>query len=157
MVRLDSTHFDFDRAQVLPAGRALLQTVVDAMIRDGSIRISVEGHTDRYGPASYNERLASSRVAAVTAMLRRLAGTANVADRIVTKGYGEQCLLVTAGDDEAEPPPARRPRVSAANRAAQAPNRRVEIWQLLPGETAAPGDCRAESQRSGRVPFSSMR
>ncbi len=154
MIRLDSTHFNFDRATILPAGRALLQTVIDAMKRDPSIRISVEGHTDWYGDESYNQRLSVSRATAVTTALKRLAGSDIAADRFSMAGYGEQCIIVQDGDPDPGPP---RPRVSAENKAKQAPNRRVEIWQLLSSESGSPSSCRAESQRSGRVPFASMR
>ncbi len=154
MIRLDSTHFNFDKAIVLPAGKAILQTVVDAMKRDPNINISVEGHTDWYGDDSYNDKLAASRAAAVTAAIKKLAGTSISSGRISTKGYGEQCIIVRDGDPDPSKP---RPRISAANKAKQAPNRRVEIWQLLPNETGSPASCRAESQRNGRVPFASMK
>jgi outer membrane protein OmpA-like peptidoglycan-associated protein len=154
MIRLDSTHFNFDKATILPAGRALLQTVVDAMKRDATIRISVEGHTDWYGDESYNQRLATSRATAVMTAIKRLAGSDIAADRFSMAGYGEQCIIVRDGDPDPNPP---RPRVSAANKAKQAPNRRVEIWQLLNNESGSPTSCRADSQRSGRVPFASMR
>ncbi|MBL0170603.1 MAG: OmpA family protein [Gemmatimonadaceae bacterium] len=154
MVRLDSTHFNFDKATVLPAGDALLQTVVDAMKRDASIRVSVEGHTDWYGDESYNNKLATSRATAVMAKLKKLAGKDVAADRFSMAGFGEQCIIVRDGDPDPNPP---RPRVSAANKAKQAPNRRVEIWQLLANESGSPSSCRADSQRNGRVPFASMK
>lgn len=154
MVRLDSTHFNFDKATLLPAGKALLQTVVDAMKRDASIRVSIEGHTDWYGDESYNEKLATSRATAVTAALKKLAGKDIAADRISMMGYGERCIIVNEGSPDPAPP---RPRVSAANKAKQAPNRRVEIWQLLPNESGSPSSCRSESQRNGRVPFDTMK
>jgi outer membrane protein OmpA-like peptidoglycan-associated protein len=154
MVRLDSTHFNFDKATVLPAGDALLQTVIDAMKRDATIRVSVEGHTDWYGDEAYNNKLATSRATAVMAKLKRLAGTDVAADRFSMAGYGEQCIIVRDGDPDPNPP---RPRVSAANKAKQAPNRRVEIWQLLPNESGSPSSCRSDAQRNGRVPFASMR
>lgn len=153
MVRLDSTHFNFDQARVLPAGEVLLQTVIDAMKRDPSIRISVEGHTDWYGDEAYNEKLAASRAEAVTKILRRLGGSDIAADRISSMSYGERCILVRDGDPDPGPP---RPFVSAANKAKQAPNRRVEIWQLLPGRSGSPATCRTEAERVGRVPFDAM-
>ncbi len=154
MIRLDSTHFNFDRAVVLPAGRELLQTVIDAMKRDPSIRISVEGHTDWYGDEGYNDRLATSRATAVSNILKQIGGSDIAADRISMRGYGEQCIIVRDGDPDPGPP---RPRVSADNKAKQAPNRRVEIWQLLPNESGSPSSCRSDAQRAGRVPFDSMR
>lgn len=154
MIRLDSTHFSFDKSVLFPAGNALLQTVVDAMKRDPSIRVSVEGHTDWYGDDSYNDRLAASRAATVTTALKRLAGRDIAADRFSMKGFGEQCIIVRDGAPDPSPP---RPKVSAANKAKQAPNRRVEIWQLLASESGSPAGCRSEAQRNGRVPFAAMK
>ena len=155
VARLDSTHFDFDRPRSLkPAGMALLQTVIDAMKRDPSIRVSIEGHTDWYGDEGYNMKLSTSRADAVMTALKKLAGKDIAADRFMAMGYGEQCIMVRDGDPDPGPP---RPRVSAANKAKQAPNRRVEIWQLLPNETGSPSSCRNENERGSRVPFSSMK
>lgn len=154
MIRLDTTHFNFDKAVLLPAGSELLRTVIDAMKRYPNIRVSVEGHTDWYGDESYNDRLAASRAATVTSALKRLAGRDITADRFSMKGFGEQCIIVRDGDPDPSKP---RPKVSAANKARQAPNRRVEIWQLLASESGSPASCRSESQRDGRVPFDSIR
>ena len=154
MIRLDSTQFNFDKAIVLAAGNSILQTVIDAMKRDPSIRVSVEGHTDWYGDESYNDKLATSRATAVMGMLKKLGGNDIAADRFSMKAFGEQCIIVRDGDPDPNPP---RPRVSAANKAKQAPNRRVEVWQLTSTESGSPSSCRSESQRNGRVPFASMK
>lgn len=154
MIRLDSTQFNFDKAILLPAGKQMLQTVIDAMKRDPSIKVSVEGHTDWYGTDAYNDKLSTSRATTVMNALTKMAGKDVAADRFSMKGYGEQCLVVKDGDpDPAQP----RPHISAANKAKQAPNRRVEIWQLQTGETGSPASCRSEAQRDGRVPFASMK
>jgi len=152
MIRLDSTQFDFNRAVVKPAGQALLQTVVDAMKRDPSIRVSIEGHTDWYGTDAYNMRLSTSRANAVMAALKKLAGNDIAADRFSAMGYGEQCILVRDGDSDET---AKKP-ISKENRAAQQPNRRVAIWQLLPTESGSPTSCRLESQATNRIPFSQI-
>ena len=153
MIRLDSTQFNFDKAIVLPAGKEMLQTVIDAMKRDPSIKVSVEGHTDWYGSDAYNDKLSTSRATTVMKALTKMAGKDVAADRFTMKGYGEQCLVVKDGDPDSAQP---HPRISAANRAKQAPNRRVEIWQLVPGEMGSPASCRSEAQRVGRVPFDAM-
>lgn len=157
-VAFDSTLFSFDRAIVLKAGTDTLKVIVDVMKRNPNIRISIEGHTDWYGSEAYNNTLAKSRAQAVYNALLKVAGSdANaIKDRVVWSSFGEQCILVRAGDTEPEPPPARRPRVSAANRAAQAPNRRVEIWQLLDGQ-GTPTSCRSEAERNGRRSFGELR
>lgn len=154
-VALDQTLFNFDKAIVLKSGQDTLQVVIDAMRRVPSLRISVEGHTDWYGDESYNNTLAKSRADAVTKQLLKLAGkdAASFKDRIMTSSFGEQCVIVRDGDPDPNPP---RPRVSTENKTKQAPNRRVEIWQLLDGANAPTG-CRSESERAGRLSFGDIR
>jgi outer membrane protein OmpA-like peptidoglycan-associated protein len=90
------------------AGNDTLLVIIDAMKRIPTLRISVEGHTDRYGSEAYNNTLAKKRAETVTKQLLKLAGkdAASLKDRIVTSSFGEQCLVTTAGADESEPPPA---------------------------------------------------
>jgi outer membrane protein OmpA-like peptidoglycan-associated protein len=153
-IALDSTHFDFDKAMVKKAGTAVLQTVVDAAGRMPSLRISIEGHTDWYGDESYNTTLADKRVTAVHKALAALAKKSNVTLNISSRSYGESCPVTQAGDPDPSPP---RPRVSKANKAAQAPNRRVEIWQLQDGETGSPASCRPADQYANRIPFTTIK
>ncbi|WP_337171238.1 Ig-like domain-containing protein [Gemmatimonas aurantiaca] len=157
-VAFDTTLFSFDKAVVLKAGNDTLKVIVDVMKRNPNIRISIEGHTDWYGSESYNNKLAKSRAEAVYNQLMKVAGAdaASLRGRVVWSSFGEQCILVRNGDTEQEPPPARRPRVSAANRQAQAANRRVEIWQLLDGQ-GAPTSCRSEGERAGRRSFGDLK
>jgi outer membrane protein OmpA-like peptidoglycan-associated protein len=156
-VAFDTTLFQFDKAVVLKTGNDTLKVIVAAMKANPNMRISIEGHTDWYGSEAYNNRLAKSRSEAVYKQLLRVAGAdANsIKDRVLWSSFGEQCILVRNGDTEQEPPPAVRPRVSAANRAAQAANRRVEIWQVLEGQ-GAPTGCRSESERAGRRSFGDL-
>ena len=157
-VALDRALFDFDRATVLKAGNDTLKVVIEAMKRLPSLRISIEGHTDRYGSEAYNSALAKKRAEAVMKQLLRLAGkdAAMLKDRIVWSSFGEQCLVTTAGADESEPPPANRGRIARGDRAAQADNRRVEIWQLLEGKNAPTG-CRSAEERNGRLGFKDLK
>lgn len=157
-VALDRALFDFDKSVVLRAGNDTLRVIIDAMKRIPTLRISVEGHTDRYGSEAYNNTLAKRRAEAVTRQLLRLAGkdAASIKDRIVTSSFGEQCLVTSAGADESEPPPARRARIASGDRAAQADNRRVEIWQLLEGK-GAPTGCRSADERQGRMGFKDLK
>lgn len=157
-VALDRALFDFDKATVLKAGNDTLRVVLEAMTRLPSLRISIEGHTDRYGSEAYNNTLAKKRADAVTKQLLRLAGkdAASIKDRIVTSSFGEQCLVTTGGADESEPPPANRGRIASGDRAAQQDNRRVEIWQLLDGK-GAPTGCRAGEERNSRLGFKDLK
>ncbi len=157
-VALDRALFDFDKAVVLKAGNDTLRVILDAMKRIPTLRISVEGHTDRYGSEAYNNKLAKRRAEAVTKQLLKLAGkdAASLKDRIVTSSFGEQCLVTTAGADESEPPPANRGRIAKADKAAQGDNRRVEVWQLLEGK-GAPTGCRAADERNNRLGFKDLK
>jgi len=154
-VALDETLFNFDKAVVLKSGMDTLKVVLDAMMRIPTLRISVEGHTDWYGDESYNNKLAKSRASAVMATLIKMAGSdaASIKDRIVSSSFGEQCIIAPNGDADPGPP---RPRVSASNKTAQAPNRRVEIWQLLEGK-GAPTACRSADERAGHVAFGELK
>jgi outer membrane protein OmpA-like peptidoglycan-associated protein len=157
-VALDRALFDFDKAVVLKAGNDTLLVIIDAMKRIPTLRVSVEGHTDRYGSEAYNNTLAKKRAETVTKQLLKLAGkdAASLKDRIVTSSFGEQCLVTTAGADETEPPPAKRGRIAKTDRAAQGDNRRVEVWQLLEGK-GAPTGCRAGDERNNRLGFKDLK
>jgi outer membrane protein OmpA-like peptidoglycan-associated protein len=157
-VAFDTTLFSFDRAVVLKAGNDTLQVIVAAMKANPTIRISIEGHTDWYGSEAYNNKLAKSRAEAVYNQLLKVAGADAdaIKGRVVWSSFGEQCILVRSGDTEQEPPPANRSRISAANRQAQAANRRVEIWQQLDGQNA-PTSCRSEGERAGRRSFGDLK
>jgi outer membrane protein OmpA-like peptidoglycan-associated protein len=135
-----------------------LQSVLAALMRVPSLSISIEGHTDRYGSVAYNSKLAQSRAEAVRRQLMRLAGkdAKGLESRVLVKAFDEQCLLTTAGADEAEPPPANRGRIATTDRKAQADNRRVEIWQVLDGK-GSPSSCRSAAERAARVPFTSLK
>lgn len=157
-IALDWTLFDFDRALVTTSGRDTLQTVLEALKRMPTLRISIEGHADRYGSKVYNAKLSENRAQAVRRQLLRLAGkdAAMIAPRLLTASYSERCLLTTAGKDEAEPPPPNRDRIAAVDRRAQSENRRVEIWQLFDGQTPT-AQCRTGEERNARVPFNTLR
>jgi outer membrane protein OmpA-like peptidoglycan-associated protein len=157
-IALDYTLFNFDKAQVLKSGMDTLKVVVEAMKRIPTLRISVEGHTDWYGSEAYNNKLAKSRADMVTKQILKLAGkdAKSIKDRIFTNSFGEQCVVSRDGASEPEPPPANRGKVSADNKQAQSPNRRVEVWQLLDGQNP-PTSCRAPDMKAGRVSFGELR
>ncbi len=157
-VALDWTLFDFDRAVVTKAGLDTLQAVVDALRRVPTLRISVEGHADRYGSIAYNSKLSESRAQAVRRLILRLAGkdAKAIESRLLTYSYSERCLLTTAGKDEAEPPPPNRGRIATVDRKAQSENRRVEVWQLFEGQ-GPPAGCRTGEERSARIPFNVLK
>lgn len=126
LFRLRDVSFDFNQATLTQAGRDTLNAVISTLQSRPEIRVSVEGHTDPYGRAEYNQGLSERRARTVVAYLTS-GGIAS--SRIVDKGFGEQCLVL---DDDHNVPklPKDQHRV----------NRRVEIWSV--GDGGAAASCR---------------
>ena len=113
-VALYGVLFDFNKASLRPESAPILQTVLDMLNNDTSLKIEVQGHTDNVGTAAYNLKLSQSRAAAVSAWLGQH-GIA--ATRLTAVGYGLT-----------------RPVADNADEDGRAKNRRVEIAK--PGCTA---------------------
>jgi outer membrane protein OmpA-like peptidoglycan-associated protein len=89
--------FDFNRADLTPDARAVLDRVAE---RIGPARVIVGGHTDTSGSSAYNQRLSERRAQAVK---RYLVHKGIPAKRIRTKAFGENGLLIETGDGVREP------------------------------------------------------
>ncbi|MEW5917722.1 MAG: Ig-like domain-containing protein, partial [Gemmatimonadota bacterium] len=113
LISLDTIFFEFDRADIRPGGREVLNRVIRLLSDSAGWRVSIEGHTDNYGSDEYNQRLSDRRAQTVLNYLTRRPGSID-ANRVQWRGYGERCLIVPEGDKQQ-----------------QAINRRVEIWQLV--------------------------
>ncbi len=99
--------FDWDRADLTPAGMEILQLAANAYKSGGSVRLEVTGYTDLSGSAGYNQRLSLRRANNVANALAKL-GVAR--DDMVVAGRGQNNPRVQT------PPGVREPQ-----------NRRVEI------------------------------
>ncbi|WP_103918798.1 OmpA family protein, partial [Candidatus Venteria ishoeyi] len=105
----DHIRFDFDKAILKPAGKA----IVDKMVKflSGDIvhvkKIMVDGHTDNTGPAKYNMGLSQRRAQ-------------SVADYISAGGIPTNLMVIT-GEGESNPV------ADNATRKGRSTNRRVEI------------------------------
>ena len=128
IISLDTIFFEFDRYDIRPEGREVLNRVIQLLTDSASWRISIEGHTDNYGSDEYNQRLSDRRANTVLNYLTRRPGRIDPS-RVQWRGYGERCLIVPEGDKQQ-----------------QAINRRVEIWQLVV-TTAPPEQCRPQRPR----------
>ena len=84
---MDPVFFDYDAAEILPAGRSILQRNAAWMQRWTSTRVRVEGHCDERGTNEYNLGLGDSRAAAVRDYLVSLGIPGN---RITTVSRGEE-------------------------------------------------------------------
>ena len=56
--------FDFDHHDLLPAGMAILDKVVNFMVETPMLNLAISGHTDNIGSQSYNEQLSRQRATA---------------------------------------------------------------------------------------------
>ena len=126
LFRLQEVSFEFNQATLTQAGRDTLDRVIATLRERSELQIAVEGHTDPYGRDAYNQGLSERRAATVVSYLTAggIAGS-----RMVSKGFGEQCLILD--DDHAAPK-----RSKAEHRV----NRRVEILSV--GDAGAAPNCR---------------
>lgn len=95
-VTLDAdTLFDFDKADLRPAGRAALDDFVGKTRDITPEVITAVGHADRFGSESYNMDLSEQRATAVKTYLLSKGIESN---RISTAGRGETQPVTKAGD-----------------------------------------------------------
>jgi OOP family OmpA-OmpF porin len=92
-----SANFDFDKAQLKPSGRDVLDGAVKTLRDNPSLHVVVEGHTDSVGKDAYNQKLSERRAKAVRDYLVR---EGIEPSRITTRGYGESRPV--ASNDTAE-------------------------------------------------------
>lgn len=91
-------YFDFDRSEVLPEYRELLDQHGRYLVDNPSARIRLEGHTDEQGSREYNIGLAERRAQSVRQLLM-LQGVS--AGQLSTVSYGEERPAVLGSDEEA--------------------------------------------------------
>ena len=123
LFRLMEVSFEFNQATLTQAGRDTLDRVIATLQQRSDIRVAVEGHTDPYGRREYNQGLSERR--AMTVLNYLTAGGVN-AGRIVSKGFGEECLVLEDDHD-----------VPKLAKTEHRVNRRVEIWSVGDGGAAA--------------------
>jgi outer membrane protein OmpA-like peptidoglycan-associated protein len=111
---LRGVHFDFNKSDIRPDSRPVLDEAVDALKENPNVRISVEGHTDAIGSDLYNEKLSVRRAEAV---FRYLANHGIAPERMGVIGYGKS-----------------RPVADNETESGRAQNRRVELRVVSEGE-----------------------
>jgi OOP family OmpA-OmpF porin len=99
--------FDWDRADITPAGMDVVRQAASVYKSGGSVRVQVTGYTDLSGSAAYNQRLSMRRANNVT---NALASFGVVRSDMAVSGRGEN-----------------DPRVPTAQGVREPQNRRVEI------------------------------
>jgi peptidoglycan-associated lipoprotein len=100
----DRVFFDYDKSDIKPEGRQLLQREADWLKKYSNVTVTVEGHCDERGTREYNLALGERRANAVKKMLTALGVAPN---RVSTISYGKE-----------------RPAVPGSTEAAWAQNRR---------------------------------
>jgi OOP family OmpA-OmpF porin len=99
--------FDWDRADITPAGMEIVRQAANAYKAGGSVRIQVTGYTDLSGSPGYNQRLSERRAN-------------NVANALANMGVARSDMAVSGrGMND--------PRVPTAAGVREPQNRRVEI------------------------------
>jgi outer membrane protein OmpA-like peptidoglycan-associated protein len=101
-------YFDNASATLKPESGPVLKEISDALGKNPTWKLSVEGHTDNVGDNASNMKLSQSRAASVKEALVKRFGIA--ADRLATAGFG-----------------ASRPKESNGTLKGRARNRRVEL------------------------------
>jgi outer membrane protein OmpA-like peptidoglycan-associated protein len=92
--------FDFDRSDIRPEARRIIETAAANRKTANVTRLEVTGHADRSGPDRYNERLSMRRAEMVRAELVRLGVPEN---EIAIFAKGEREPLVQTADGVREP------------------------------------------------------
>src|SRR5579863_6857258 len=83
----DRVFFDFDKSDIKPEGRTVLQRQADWLKKYPNVTVTVEGHCDPRGTREYNLALGERRATAVKKMLVALGIPAN---RVSTISYGKE-------------------------------------------------------------------
>jgi OmpA-OmpF porin, OOP family len=83
--------FDFDKDTIKPVSFPILDAVKDVLVDNPAIKLEIQGHTDNFGTADYNQKLSSRRAEAVKKYLIKKGIDAN---RLTSKGYGFDQPLV---------------------------------------------------------------
>ena len=92
--------FEFDRADLTPEGRQVVQQAATASKTNNVVRLEVTGHADRSGSDAYNQRLSQRRAETVRSELVR--NGVRAAD-IAVFAKGEREPLVPTPDGVREP------------------------------------------------------
>src|SRR5205809_7985942 len=90
-------YFEFDRSEITDEGIRLLDQKVDALQRNASVHIRIEGNADDSGSDEYNMALSQKRAAIVT---RYMTDRGIDASRIKIVSFGEERPACTTSREE---------------------------------------------------------
>ena len=87
MIGIKSYQIVFERksAVLLAAGKPILDTVAAYLKRNPDVEVTIDGHTDNFGTAEFNNSLSVKRAEATK---KYLVSKGVAANRLVTAGFG---------------------------------------------------------------------
>lgn len=91
-------YFDFDRSEILPEYRELLDQHARYLVDNPAAQVRLEGHTDEKGSREYNIGLGERRAQSVRQIMMLQGVTAG---QLSTVSYGEERPAVLGSDEEA--------------------------------------------------------
>ena len=103
-------NFDFDKADIKPDSKPIIDQIVKLLKNNPSLNITVEGHTDNVGTPAYNTRLSDARARSVVSALT---AEGIEARRLKAMGYGQDKPIADNSTDDGK-----------------ARNRRVELVKI---------------------------
>jgi OOP family OmpA-OmpF porin len=82
-------HINFETAKsdIKPESQHIIDQVVDLLMEDESLRVSIEGHTDDVGSAASNKTLSENRAKSV---MNAIVAKGVDRSRLSTKGWGQE-------------------------------------------------------------------
>ena len=92
----DRVFFDYDRSEITPEGRVILERQAQWLKRYPNVTVTIEGHTDERGTREYNISLGERRAETVKNVLIALGIPAS---RIATISYGKERPEVPHSDE----------------------------------------------------------
>ncbi|MDB5977021.1 MAG: hypothetical protein JWR07_3781 [Nevskia sp.] len=97
MMTLRGVNFEFDKTELTPNAKTIMDNVADELNAYPAIHIEIDGYTDNRGSDQYNRRLSAGRAAAARDYLvaKGIAG-----DRISAAGFGASQPVADNGTEE---------------------------------------------------------
>lgn len=103
-------NFDTDKTDIKESGKEVISQIKEALEKEGSLKIAIEGHTDNVGDEKHNKKLSAERANAV---MNNLIAQGISKSRLSSNGFG-----------------AERPLVANTSEDNKAKNRRVELIKI---------------------------
>jgi outer membrane protein OmpA-like peptidoglycan-associated protein len=96
VLTLGDVFFAFDKADVRPRGRVIIDKIAEFLYKNQERTVSIEGHTDSRGSDEYNRDLSQRRADSVRFLL---ISSGIDSSRIQAKGMGESYPIASNDND----------------------------------------------------------